>query len=138
MLKNPQVVVRAEPWSIRAWRPVELPSARAHLPWSQFHHMGTKVGDYDDEGRAIGNTMWAAELGDGALVGASWDWVEVRPGVVALRDPNGVLTNLRFIDEDGHLEPELKAICLQNLIPHQVAWQEAVLQRLSSTFAFAA
>lgn len=114
-------------WILKSWPEVVWqPPASASL-WPVFHHMGTDVrAERDDLGRAVGETVWAAQLGDGSVLGAAWEWVEVAQDVPALRDPNGFISNLRLVDGDGLEADELQFIVGLNRIAHATAWQHAV------------
>lgn len=86
--------------------------------------MGTEIRHEPDElGRLVGDTVWAARVGDTALIGAAWEWVEARPGVPAVRDPNGFVSNARIVAVDGADLTELQAIVVLNMIAHSTAWQ---------------
>jgi hypothetical protein len=95
--------------------------------------MGTDIrAERDELGRAIGETVWAAQLDDGSVLGAAWEWVEIVNGVPALRDPNGFISNARLVREDGVEFDELEAIVGLNRIAHATAWHETV-QRVVGT-----
>jgi len=114
-------------WVLKSWPEVVWqPPASASL-WPVFHHMGTDIrAECDDLGRTVGETVWAAQLEDGSVVGAAWEWVEVVRDVPALRDPNGVISNLKLVDGDGLEADELQLIVGLNRITHATAWQHAV------------
>jgi hypothetical protein len=114
-------------WVLKSWPEVcwQLPGDVRQGP--VFQHMGTEVRpDVDDHGRAVGETVWAARLADDRLIGAAWEWVEVLPGVPAIRDPNGIITNLRLVDDEGHELEELLSIVGMNRIAHATPWQHVV------------
>lgn len=91
--------------------------------------MGTDIRDDRDElGRSVGETVWAAQLDDGSVLGAAWEWVEAMKGVPALRDPNGFISNARLVSDNGAEADELQLIVGLNRIAHAIAWQEAVRQ----------
>jgi hypothetical protein len=118
--------------TMRSWLLKSWPEAICAMPsgardWPLFHHMGTLVSaDRDDQGRCVGETVWAARTGSGGVLGAAWEWVELRPGVPALRDPNGFVSNARFVDARGREVDELEAIVGLNHIAHTTAWHRAV------------
>lgn len=114
-------------WVLKSWPEVVWqPPASASL-WPVFHHMGTDIREELDElGRTVGETVWAAQLDDGSLLGAAWEWVEAAQGVPALRDPNGFISNLTFVGEDGRGFDELQLIVGLNRIAHATAWQDTV------------
>jgi hypothetical protein len=116
-------------WVLKSWPEVlwQLPADLQHGP--VFQHMGTEVRpDLDDAGRAVGETVWAARLPDDRLIGAAWEWVEVLPGVPAIRDPNGIISNLRLVDDAGQDLEELQCIVGMNRIAHATPWQQAVVR----------
>jgi hypothetical protein len=116
-------------WVLKSWPEVqwEMPDDLVRGP--VFQHMGTEVRpDLDELGRAVGETVWAARLADGQVIGAAWEWVEVLPGVPAIRDPNGIISNLRLVGEDSVELEELQAIVGMNRIAHAMPWQQAVMQ----------
>lgn len=93
--------------------------------------MGTEIrAGADEEGRTIGDTLWAARLPDGSLLGLAWEWVAVATGIVALRDPNGIITNVRLEDESGESLPELRTVAVINGIAHATPWQRTVVRCL--------
>lgn len=116
-------------WVLKSWPEVVWqPPATAAL-WPVFHHMGTDIRSERDElGRTIGETVWAAQLGDGSLLGAAWEWVEAMQGVPALRDPNGFISNAKLVGDDGSELNELELIVGLNRIAHATAWQDVVCQ----------
>jgi hypothetical protein len=123
-------------WVLKSWPEVawQLPSDLRLGP--VFQHMGTEVRpDVDDHGRAVGETVWAARLADDRLIGAAWEWVEVLPGVPAIRDPNGIISNLRLMGDDGQELEELQLIVGMNRIAHATPWQQAVVRVVRSAVA---
>jgi hypothetical protein len=114
-------------WVLKSWPEVVWqPPASASL-WPVFQHMGTGIREEPDEqGRTVGETVWAAQLDDGSVLGAAWEWVEAAPGVPALRDPNGFISNLTFVGDDGCEWDELQLIVGLNRIAYATAWQDTV------------
>lgn len=115
-------------WVLKSWPEVfwQLPDDLVRGP--VFQHMGTEVRpDLDELGRAVGETVWAARLADDQLIGVAWEWVEVLPGVPAIRDPNGIISNLRLLAQDGAEMEELRAIVGMNRLAHAIAWQQTVM-----------
>ena len=114
-------------WVLRSWPEVhwELPAQESH--WPLFQHMGTNVrADLDDAGRRVGETVWAARLDDDRVIGAAWEWVELRPGVPAISDPNGFVTNGCLLDADGAALEEPGVIVGLNRIARTLPWQGVV------------
>jgi len=92
-------------------------------------HLGTQVLTKRDEGQCSGQTLWGNQ-GQGEAAGLAWDWVEIREGVVAMADPLGVITNVRFLNDRGEALPEREvAIRLQRLV-HALPWQTEVRRAL--------
>ena len=120
-------------WVLKSWPEVVWqPPASAAL-WPVFHHMGTDIrAERDELGRMIGETVWAAQLGDGSLLGAAWEWVEAVQGVPALRDPNGFISNAKLVGDDGSDYGELEHIVGLNRIAHATAWQDVVRQAVGA------
>jgi hypothetical protein len=60
----------------------------------------------------------------------TWEWVEIRAGVPAIRDPNGFVTNGSFVDGSGQVLAELSSIIVLNHIAHLIPWQHPVMDLL--------
>ena len=89
--------------------------------------MGTEIrADSDEYGRAMGDTVWAARVDDDQIFGLAWEWIEVKPGVPAIRDPNGFVSNVRLVNPEGDGLDELQSVVCLNGIAHAMPWQEAV------------
>ena len=79
-------------WVIKSWPEVQWKPPADRSQWPLFHHMGTEVRpSLDEMGRKIGDTVWVARVQGTKLIGAAWEWVELLPGVAAIRDPNGFI-----------------------------------------------
>lgn len=74
----------------------------------------------------MGDTVWAAHLGEDQIFGLAWEWIEVKPGVPAIRDPNGFVSNVRLLDKNGDELEELQSVVHLNRIVHTTPWQETV------------
>ena len=114
-------------WVLMSWPEVhwELPAEDSR--WPLFQHMGTHVrGDLDGSGRLVGETVWAARLDADRVLGAAWEWVELRPGVAVVCDPNGIITNGRLLDANGDALGEASAIVGLNRIACTIRWQRIV------------
>ncbi len=77
-----------------------------------------------------GETVWSATIGAMTL-GIAWEWVELREGVVMLRDPNTIITNVLFLDAELALETECGAISSANRLTHALPWQSSVTNALT-------
>lgn len=114
-------------WVLKSWPEVVWQAPEDLLHGPVFQHMGTDVrAEYDELARVVGETVWAARLADDQLVGLAWEWVEILPGVPAIRDPNGIIANLRLLDAAGVEMDELQSIVSLNRIAHAVHWQRTV------------
>lgn len=113
-------------WMIKSWPAVEWYLPPEPEDWPAMWHINTQVRDYGQEkGRRFGETVWLGTV-DGKSIGAAWEWVELRPGVVMLADQNSIISNIRFVAENSaHLE-DLHAVISLNRVTHHLPWQEAV------------
>ena len=112
------------PWTVRAWPPILW---QVENPWPlQLRHLGTRVTNPGDQvSRTSGQTIWAAAADDGQA-GMAWDWIQLARGVVAMADPLSVVTNLRLINPDGDVLPQLESLRHLNEIVHALHWQDEV------------
>lgn len=116
------------PWALIAWPPV-LCQANARLRYP-FVHVDTRISASGEPGLpASGQTIWCGEV-TGAEAGITWDWVQVRPDVVAMADPMAVVTNLRFVGTDGDVLPADECALLLNQIVFSLPWQREVMRTL--------
>jgi hypothetical protein len=114
-------------WEITSWPEVLWKVPTSRLRWPVFHHMGTDVrADSDEYGRAMGDTVWAARIDDDQIFGLAWEWIEVQQGVPAIRDPNGLISNIRLLDKHGDELDELQAVVRLNRVAHVTPWQGVV------------
>ena len=114
-------------WVLMSWPEVhwELPAEQAN--WPVFQHMGTHVrGNLDGSDRLVGETVWAARLDADRVLGAAWEWVELRPGVAVICDPNGIISNGRLLDANGDTLGEASGIVGLNRIACTIPWQHIV------------
>ncbi len=124
----------------KAWMLGSLPHVEWYLPddpegWPPMWHMNTEVVEPDGPGACgRGHSLWMAEL-DGSRIGLAWDWVEVRPGVPALADPNAIFSNIHFVCEDGRPMDTLVATIQANRIVHALPWQDPIRVLLHDKFA---
>ena len=74
-------------WMVKSWPQVRLQVTDDFRGMPEFQHISTlwREDTAGREGR-VGETVWAARLGNQDVVGLAWEWVEVRPGLVALPD----------------------------------------------------
>jgi hypothetical protein len=115
-------------WMVKSWPQVRLQVTDDFRGMPEFQHISTLWREdlAGREGR-VGETVWAARLGNQDVVGLAWEWVEVRPGLVALLDPNAMISNAKLVGEDGVELDELRAIIAVNVVSHAVPWQARAL-----------
>ena len=75
------------PWTLRALPPVLWQAGtRFDVP---LVHLGTRVIALAGQERlCMGQTVWAGPCGRDAGAGVAWDWVQLKPEVVAMADPD--------------------------------------------------
>lgn len=121
-------------WMIKSWPMVEWEPPASDEGWLQFRHVRTAVRDYrGDDDLFVGETVWQAEFG-GQPVAAAWEWVEIKPGVVAMLDPMAIVSNLCNAAElsDGSIGGGGTILTL-NRLAHQIPWQDRVRAALRGT-----
>ena len=120
-----------QPWVAIGDRVIEWPIPREDSEIIRFEHVNTRVLRLDSTGCAKGIAYWTSEL-KGCAVFIAFDWLEVRSGVPILTDPNAVLTNLMFVDDDGQHASELVNVAQLTLLLHSMNWQEFALDATRS------
>ncbi len=119
-------------WMVKAWPMVEWYLPDATDRWPALWHVQTQVRDGSDRpGRRFGDTVWIGVV-NGKSVGLAWDWVELRPGVVMMADPNSVITNLRFLTPQRHYQEHAVAMVSLNRLTHHLPWQDTVVAVLAA------
>ena len=94
-------------WIVCAWPPILWQASRA--PQLHLTHLGTRVLNFGDESSpCTGQTLWGDESEDHSA-GVAWDWVRLMPGVVAMSDPLGLVTNLKLLDDQGEALTNVEA-----------------------------
>jgi hypothetical protein len=119
------------PWSLTSWPRYEWYMPTQRRSWPEFVH-ATTVLHPEIQGR--GTTLWVGELRD-RKVGLAWDWVEVQAGVVAMVDPNAIMSNLLFLRDQLHCESELGSVVSRTRLVHELPWQRAVVRALRAAGA---
>lgn len=116
---------------MHSWQIVTLPKFRVtstrlirsvsdFKPWGTSEDIGSPSPD-----TCRGSTVWGATF-KGESVGLAWEWVSVRPGVIAMGDPMTILTNLEIVAGDGtNLQHSEKLLKLHELI-FALPWQTVV------------
>lgn len=118
---------------IKSWPIIEWKLPRDMGAWPALVHASTVArepssGPVD---RRCGETVWIGVV-DGKSIGAAWEWVELRPGVVMISDPNTILTNIRFLDEHDAYQEPLCALVSINRLAHVLPWQATVAAVLAA------
>lgn len=81
-----------------------------------------------------GESTWGGMSPEG-LVGVSWQWAQISPGVFALVDPMDVRSNLALLGSDGsRLSPTASAM-VHNRIVATLGWQAEAARSLKSSRA---
>ena len=111
-----------------AWNVINAPKVRLATPndASQsltLQHLSTQMIHISKSGCAVGTAVWGATL-DRDEVFVAFDWVEMRQGVAVLTDPNSILSNLSFVNDDGDEEPVLRQVVGLARLVHITPWQE--------------
>lgn len=118
----------ATAWALSAWPPL-LWQATEPKP-VRFHHLGTHITPTRSlPGCFSGQTLWMAHGAEGEA-GMAWDWIEIAHGVVAMADPLSVVSNVRFIGDEGEVLTALQAAPYLNGLVHQLPWQREVARAL--------
>ena len=116
---------------VKSWPIIEWIPPREDDEWPSFLHMSTQV---RQERRGAepcaGSTVWVGSI-DGAYAGLAWEWVELRPGVLMLADPNSLTTNICVLGDDGRVQDALPTAVSLNRILHQLPWQGTVNEVLT-------
>jgi hypothetical protein len=114
-----------------AWNVISAPKVRTATPTDQSHsftlqHLSTQIIHISKSGCATGTAVWGATL-DRDEVFVAFDWVEMRQGVAVLTDPNSIISNLSFVNDDGDEEPVLRRIVGLARLVHITPWQEVAV-----------
>jgi hypothetical protein len=115
-------------WIVCAWPPILWQASRA--PQLHLTHLGTRVLNFGDESNpCTGQTLWGEESEDHSA-GVAWDWVRLMPGVVAMSDPLGLVTNLKLLDDQGEALTNLEVAVRLHRLVHALPWQSEVQRAL--------
>jgi hypothetical protein len=118
------------PWSILSWARHEWYMPTQRRAWPKFMHGATVLHPESQPQRARGASLWVGQIG-GNKVGLAWDWEEVGPGVIALVDGNGIISNLVFLRDEDHYQSALANVVSHARLVHSLPWQAAVVRALS-------
>ena len=86
-------------WIVCAWPPLLWQASRA--PQLHLTHLGTRVLNFGDERQPLHRANALGRRDRSPRPGVAWDWVRLQPGVVAMADPLGLVTNLKLLDDQG-------------------------------------
>lgn len=114
-------------WMVSSWAPV-VPMGASHEP-AGWRHASTTI-DIPDAAAGVllqGGTVWTTR-GIGGVIAAGWEWIEWQPGIVVLKDPVGIVSNLCLGTQDAESD-RLRLLALSQLV-HDLPWQAAVLEQL--------
>jgi hypothetical protein len=119
---------------IKSWPIIEWKLPRDMGAWPALVHANTstRAAAHGPADRRCGETVWIGVV-DGKSIGAAWEWIELRPGVVMISDPNTIITNIRFLDEDDAYQEFLPAVVSVNRLAHVLPWQATVAATLAAT-----
>lgn len=96
------------------------------VPEIDLDHIATHVVDIGTAGLARGYSVWGSQFDTNRFY-LSFDWQEIRQGVVLLMDPNGVYTNLCYVSDSGEEEPLLRQIVMRTRLLHLTPWQQVAV-----------
>jgi hypothetical protein len=88
-------------------------------------HVSTTLSPSEEQGVLEGVTTWRLPLKTGS-VELSWEWLQLRPGVLVLKDPINIAAKpplVQHLTGDSHEASPIKQ--LNNLV-HQTPWQPTV------------
>lgn len=117
------------PWAVASWPKVEYYLPNERKQWPRFVEGGVALNSPQEQTLAAGSCVWVSNIADQA-VGIAWDWCEVRRGVVCLLDPNRIITNLKFVQDDDHLASSAAACVAATRLVRSLRWQESVRSHL--------
>ena len=103
------------------------------MPELHLTHLGTQVLNFGDEAcRCRGQTLWG-DARESQSAGVAWDWVELQEGVVAMADPLGLSSNLKFLDEQGQALTQIEIALRLHQLVHHLPWQSEVQRALHAS-----
>ena len=117
---------------VKQMRPVEMPVcslASAELDPAHWKCGATSLEDAEDlTPRRVGAAVWVSTI-PRLRVAVAWEWVEVSEGVIALADPNNVISNIRLAKPMMGIEsmsPATQRVVLLNAIVRALPWQSEI------------
>lgn len=118
------------PWIVYSWPPLLWQASRS--PHLHLNHVGTSIVTHGSASSpSAGQTLWTC-AGASSSGGVAWDWVEMQDGVVAMADPMALVTNLKFVDDDGEAIDSFEATLRLHHLVHSLPWQAEVRRALVS------
>jgi hypothetical protein len=122
MIASPKV----ELWPMISWSAQNIHQLRlVHLE-SWRERAASRSGLWSG---TLGHSVWSG-LSPQGLVGVSWQWAQLSPGVFALVDPMAVHSNLLLLGSDGSpLSPTARAMVYGRVIAG-LDWQLAVAEAM--------
>ena len=117
--------------NVHSWQVFTWPTVRAKVPElinvaRSFRHLGTSLQlDANSPELCSGSTVWGADV-NGKRVGIAWEWVAVRPRVVAMGDPMMLLANLDLVNNHGDALPDSQRLLRLHQVIFCLPWQHAV------------
>ena len=117
--------------NIHSWQVFTWPTVRAKVPElinaaRSFRHLGTSLQlDASNPELCSGSTVWGVDI-NGNRLGIAWEWVAVRPRVVAMGDPMMLLANLDLVDAGDDTLPDSRRLLRLHQVIFGLPWQSAV------------
>jgi len=118
------------PLVVASWPTVEWYPSPSPKQWPRFRLGGIGLGETAPNVGAVGTAVWVTDV-DGQAAGLSWDWIEVQPNVIAFRDPNYILSNLRILQDEDHYASPLSATLMLMRLASSLPWQQSVVSSLT-------
>lgn len=117
-------------WMVYTWPPILWQAAHTqHTQMArQFVHLGTQlIGPLDAPGPRRGQSIWGSpECAGAGSVGVAWDWFVLTDRVLALCNPVGIASNVRWVDDANQPLPRSLAILRLNEMVNALPWQAQV------------
>jgi hypothetical protein len=109
-------------WAVASWPTVEWYIPKHKAKWPKFNQGAVSAHREEPSSLHRGTALWVGVIGNQA-VGLAWDWVEVKDGVLAIADPNGICSNLRLLKDEDHFESEAATCLSLYRLVHRLQWQ---------------
>jgi hypothetical protein len=111
---------------VRSWPIIEWSARRIQqIVLLHLASRCTEAVDRADIASQHGSTLWCGLVSSG-LVGVSWSWQHIAPGVLVIADPLAICSNLRWLGDDGHVLGAIAGAALHNRLVAGLHWQHAV------------